>query len=115
MSTVRIVVTIVAALWVAFSAVSVLLRAGWIKKALTDYGVPPSWWPWLGVAKLAGSAGLVIGLLVPVLGLVSAVALIVYFTGAVVTVVRARWYSHIPYPLIYVAPVIAVLVLRFAG
>ncbi len=115
MSTVRIVVTIAAALWVGFSAVSVLLRAGWIQKALTDYGVPRSWWPWLGAAKLAGSAGLVIGLFVPLLGLAAAIGLIVYFSGAVVTVLRARWYRHLPYPLLYVAPVIAVLALRFAG
>lgn len=113
MSTARIVVTIVAALWVGFSAVSVLVRAGWIQKPLTDYGVPRSWWPWLGAAKLAGSAGLLVGLFVPVLGVAAAIGLIVYFTGAVITVVRAHWYTHIPYPLIYVAPVIAVLVLRY--
>lgn len=115
MSTVRMVVTIVAALWVAFSAVSLLLRAGWIEKALTDYGVRRSWWPWLGVAKLAGSVGLVAGLFLPAVGLAATVGLIVYFTGAVVTVLGARSYSHIPFPLLYVAPVIAVLVLRYAA
>lgn len=115
MSTVRIVVTIVAALWVAFSSVSLLLRAGWIEKALTDYRVPRSWWRWLGVAKLAGSVGLVAGLFLPAVGLAATVGLIVYFTGAVVTVLRVRSYSHVPYPLIYVAPVIAVLVLRYAA
>jgi len=115
MYTARIVVTIVAALWVAFSAASVLLGAGWIEKSLTSYGVPRSCWPWLGVTKLAGAAGLVGGLFVPQLGIAAAIGLIVYFTGAVITVLRARWYSHIPYPLIYVAPVIAVLALRFAG
>ena len=114
MSTARAIVTVVAALWVGFSAVSVLLRAGWIQKPLTDYGVPRALWPWLGAAKLAGSAGLVIGLFMPLIGLAAAIGLIVYFTGAVMTVVHARWYSHIPYPLIYVAPVIAVLALRFA-
>jgi len=115
MNTIRIVVAIVAALWVGYSAFSVLLRAAWIRKPLTDYGVPPSWWPWLGAAKLAGSAGLVIGLFVPAIGIAAAVGLVVYFTGALVTVVRARWYSHIPYPLVYMAPVIAALALRFAA
>jgi len=33
----------------------------------------------------------------------------------VITVVRARWYSHIPYPLVYVAPVVAALVLGLAA
>jgi hypothetical protein len=114
MSIARDVVTIAAALWVGFSAVSVLRRVDWIVKPLTDYGVPKSWWPWLGMAKLAGSVGLIVGLFVPLIGIAAAIGLIVYFSGAVTTVVRARWYSHIPYPLVYVAPVIAVLVLRFA-
>jgi hypothetical protein len=43
------------------------------------------------------------------------IGLVLYFTGAVVTVVRARWYSHIPYPLVYLAPVVASMALRFAA
>ena len=50
----------------------------------------------------------------PVIGLAAGIGLVVYFTGAVVTVVWARWYSHIPYPLVYVAPVIASLALWYA-
>lgn len=33
------------------------------------------------------------------------------YSGAVVTVARARWYAHIPFPLVYAAPVIAALAL----
>jgi hypothetical protein len=58
-----------------------------------------------------GAAGLLVGLVVPLIGLAAGIGLVVYFTGAVVTVVRARWYSHIPYPMLYVAPVIASLAL----
>lgn len=115
MTTLYAVVTIVAALLVGYSAGAVLVRAGWVVKALTDYGVPHAWWSWLGIAKAAGAAGLLIGLFVPVIGIAAEIALIVYFTGAVVTVIHARWYSHIPYPLVYVAPVVASAALRLAA
>ena len=114
MSTAHIVVTVLAAAWVGFSAVSVYVRAKWVVQPLAAYGVPPSWWPWLATAKSAGAAGLLVGLLVPLIGLLAGICLVLYFTGAVITVVRARWYSHIPYPLLYLAPVVGALVLGFA-
>ena len=115
MSTAHVAVTILAAACVGFSAASVFLRTKQIVQPLTDYGVPQSWWPWLGTAKAAGAAGLLVGLLVSIIGVAAGICLVLYFTGAAVTVVRARWYSHIPYPLIYMAPVAAALALRFAA
>ncbi|MPZ84649.1 MAG: DoxX family protein [Actinophytocola sp.] len=115
MTTSYIVVTIVGAAMVAFSAGSVFLRAKWVVQPLADYGIPSSWLPWLGSAKAAGAAGLLVGLFVPIIGVVAGIALVLYFTGAVMTVVRARWYSHIPFPLLYVAPVVGSLVLGFAA
>jgi hypothetical protein len=115
MSTVYVVVTILASAWVGYSAAALFFRAKWVVQALTDYSVPQSWWPWLGAAKAAGAAGLLVGLFVPVIGVMAAIGLVVYFTGAVVTVVRARWYSHIPYPLLYLAPVVASMALRFSA
>lgn len=114
MSAVYVVVTVLAAVWVAFSAISLLARATWVVQPLTAYRVPRSWWNWLGLAKAAGAAGLLIGLFVPVIGVLAGICLVLYFTGAVTTVVRARWYSHIPYPLLYMGPVIASLALKFA-
>jgi hypothetical protein len=110
-----IVVTILAAAAVAYSAAALFFRATWVVQALTDYGVPRSWWPWLGTAKAAGAAGLLVGLLVPVIGVLAEIGLVVYFAGAVVTVVRAHWYSHVPYPLVFVAPVVASVALRLAA
>src|SRR6266568_2366116 len=101
MSTAYVVVTILAAAWVGFSAASVFFRAKWVVQPLADYGVPRSWWPWLGTAKAAGAAGLLVGLFVPVIGVMAEIGLVLYFAGAVVTVVRARCYSNIPYPLLY--------------
>ncbi|MFF5213516.1 DoxX family protein [Streptosporangium sp. NPDC000396] len=115
MSTAYVVVTILAALWVGFSAFSLLRRAEWVVKSLMDYGVPRSWWTWLGAAKAAGSVGLLVGLFVPVVGVLAGIGLVLYFAGAVVTVLRARSYSTVVFPLLYLVPVAAALVLGFAA
>ncbi|MGX1368264.1 ElaB/YqjD/DUF883 family membrane-anchored ribosome-binding protein [Streptomyces canus] len=115
MSVAHTVVTLLAAAMAGYSGIVVLTRAGWIVKALTDYDVPRTWWNLLDAAKIAGAVGLLVGLLVglflPYVGLAAGVGLVLYFTGAVVTVARARWYSHIPFPLVYAAPVVAALAL----
>ncbi|MEU5279037.1 DoxX family protein [Streptomyces asoensis] len=112
-STAYVVVTVVAAVLAGFSAASVFLGAAWTLKPLADYGVPRPWWPWLGAAKAAGAAGLLAGLFVPVVGVLAATGLVLYFAGATVTVLRARWFSHVPFPLLYAAPAAASLVLAF--
>ncbi|MEV6873276.1 DoxX family protein [Amycolatopsis sp. NPDC051128] len=112
MSTAYLIVTLFAAAFVGFSAVSVFTRAKWVVEPITEYGVPESWWPWLGAAKAAGAVGLVAGLFVAPIGVAAAIGLVLYFTGALVTVARARSYAHLAFPLIYVAPVVASLALR---
>jgi hypothetical protein len=115
MSTLYMIVTVLAAAWVGFSAFSIFIRATWVVEPLTEYGVPSSWWPWLGVAKAAGAAGMLVGLLVPVIGVLAAIGLVLYFTGAVITVLRARSYSHVPFPLLYLVPVAVSLALGYAA
>ncbi|MDQ8702909.1 DoxX family protein [Streptomyces sp. LHD-70] len=115
MSVALVVVTVIAALMAGFSGFALLTRADWVVQALVAYGVPRTWWNLLGTAKAAGAAGLLAGLFVPVVGVVAGVCLVLYFTGAVVTVLRARSYSHVPFPLVYAAPVVAALVLGAAG
>ncbi|MEV8530765.1 DoxX family protein [Streptomyces sp. NPDC051211] len=111
MSTAYVIVTVLAAVMVGFSAVSVFFRAKWVVEPLADYGVPRSWWTWLGVAKAAGAIGLVVGLFVPVIGVIAAIGTVLYFAGAVITVIRARSYAHIAFPLMYAAPVVAAMAL----
>ena len=94
MSTGYVVVTVLWAAWVGFSAGSVFFRAKWVVQPLADYGVPRAWWPWLGAAKAAGAAGLLVGLFVPVIGVMAVIGLVLYFIGAVATVVRPRVYSR---------------------
>ncbi|WP_225824341.1 DoxX family protein [Streptomyces naphthomycinicus] len=111
MRTAQIVVTLLAALMAGFSGAVLLLRAQWIVQALVEYRVPRSWWTWLGLAKAAGAVGLVVGLFVPVIGVLAGIGLVLYFLGAALTVARARVYAHIPFPLVYAAPVAGALVL----
>ncbi|WP_031172750.1 DoxX family protein [Streptomyces durhamensis] len=115
MHTAYVIVTLLAALMAGFSGTVLLLRAEWIVKALTDYAVPRAWWTPLGLAKAAGAVGLVVGLFVPVIGVLAGAGLVLYYLGAAVTVARARWYAHIPFPLVYAAPVVGALVLGHAG
>jgi RNA polymerase sigma factor (sigma-70 family) len=106
MSTTSAVIVAVVAGWVGFSAYAVLTRRSWVVDNLADYGVARRWWPWLGAVKSAGAVGLVVGIWVPGLGLAAAVGLTGYFVGAVLTVLRAHAYTHVPYPLLYLAPVV---------
>ncbi|PXY38558.1 DoxX family protein [Prauserella flavalba] len=115
MFTAHVVVTIVGAVLAAFSAGSVFFHANWVVEPLREYRVPRSWWPWLGAAKAAGAIGLLAGLFVPAIGVAAGIGLVLYFAGAVITVVRARWFSHVPFPLVYAAPVVASLVLGFTA
>jgi hypothetical protein len=110
MSTAHLIVTLAAAALVAFSAISALTKAPWVVQSIAGYGVPRTWLPWLGTAKAAGAAGLVAGLFVPALGVAAAIGLVLYFAGALITVARARAYSHLVFPLLYAAPVVASLV-----
>ncbi|MFC4122807.1 DoxX family protein [Nonomuraea zeae] len=112
---VHVIVTVLAAAWVAFSAYAILTRAAWVVEPLASYGVPSSWWPWLGAAKAAGAAGLLAGLFVPVIGILAGIGLVLYFVGAVVTVLRARSYATVAYPILYLVPVVAALALGVAA
>ncbi|MCX5199495.1 DoxX family protein [Streptomyces sp. NBC_00249] len=111
MSTTATVLTLVTAFMAGFSGVSIFVRAKFVVEPLGAYGVPKSWWNWLGAAKVAGALGLLAGFAVPAVGIAAAVGLVAYFTGAVVTVLRARDYAHVVFPMIYAAPAVAVLAL----
>ncbi|MER5930334.1 DoxX family protein [Streptomyces sp. NPDC002054] len=115
MSVAHTVVTVLAALMAGYSGYAVLFRAEWVVQALTEYRVPQSWWTRLGALKAAGAVGLLVGLFVPVVGVLAGIGLVLYFTGAVITVIRARSYGHIPFPLVYMAPVVGAMVLGAAA
>ncbi|MFF0250619.1 DoxX family protein [Streptosporangium sandarakinum] len=111
MSTAFTVVAMLTAVWVGFSGFSLLRRADFVAKPLVEYGVPESWWPWLGAARTAGAVGLLVGLAVPAVGIAAGIGLVLYFLGAVVTVLRARSYKTVVFPVLYLAPVVATVIL----
>jgi hypothetical protein len=101
MSTTATVLVIVTATMIGVSATGTYARLGWVVDNFTTYGVPTTWFPWLATAKTLGAIGLLTGLAVPGLGVSASAALVVYFLGAVVVIIRGRMDAHIPYPLVY--------------
>jgi hypothetical protein len=61
-----------------------------IRQCLTNARFPERYWPLLTPLKLASVAGLVGGLWVPWLGLVTSAALVAYFVVAIAMHLRAR-------------------------
>lgn len=106
MYTAYVIVTVLAALWVGFSAFSLLTRKSWVVEPLVQYRVPESWWRWLGLAKAAGAIGMLAGLFVPFVGLLATIGVVLYFAGAAITNARAKAYGHIPFPLLYLVPAV---------
>jgi hypothetical protein len=86
-----------------FSAAAMYLRAGWILGSMTRAGVPESWLPMLATLKVGGAAGLLLGLAVPAVGLAAAAGVTLFFVGAIVTHIRARWGLYAPMPFFIVA------------
>ncbi|MDG4788623.1 DoxX family protein [Micromonospora sp. WMMD1102] len=63
---------------------------GFVRRCLTNVGFPRRYWRLLTPVKLAAAAGLLLGIVVPYLGLVTSSALVVYFVVAIAMHVRRR-------------------------
>jgi DoxX-like protein len=93
------IVTVVAVVANASVAIADLVRAGFVLANMDEVGVPRSWLAPLGILKVAGAAGLLLGLLgLRSLGTAAAIGLVVFFAGAVTTHVRARVFHNIAFP-----------------
>ena len=110
-----VLVTLLAAAMNAYAAYVDFTGAEWVLDNMRKYGVPQSWLFLLGVLKTAGALGLLVGIAVPLIGAAAAIGLLAYFVGAIVTVVRARSYSHIGFPVAFLLPPAASLVLLLAS
>lgn len=93
-----VIVTLMTAALNGYAAYLDFARAEWVLANMTRYGVPHSWLYSLGALKAAGAVGLLIGIGAPLMGVLASLGLVVYFNGAIVTVVRAQLYSHLRYP-----------------
>jgi DoxX-like family len=115
MHTAYIVITLITAVATAGIAVADLVPAGFVLANSAEVGVPRSWLPPLAAAKLAGAAGLIVGLVgLPALGIAAAVGLVVFFVGAVITHLRAHVVYNIAFPGAYLCLSAATLALMVA-
>jgi hypothetical protein len=102
MNTALVVITLITAAVTAAIAIADFVPARFVLSNSAEVGVPRSWLPALGAAKLAGAAGIVVGLLGPwQLGIAAAAGLVAFFVGAVATHLRARVLYNIAFPGAY--------------
>ena len=100
MSLAFVVVTILSAAALIFSVSADFLLRDQVVANMGRAGVPASWLPTLAFVRAIGALGLLVGLRVPLVGAAAAVGVIAYFGAAIVTHLRAHWYS-IGYPGLY--------------
>lgn len=114
MFTAYVIVAIVAAAAnLAFAAMD-LAHTKWVLGNMTNVAIPHSWINPLGAVKIAGAAGLLVGIGVPLLGVAAAVGLALFFVGAVITHQRAHVGGY-QYPGMFLLLAVASLVLRLAS
>ncbi|QIS04007.1 DoxX family protein [Nocardia brasiliensis] len=101
MSTAYVLVTVAAAAATLVASGIDVFRAQWVRANMRGYGLPEWTLYPLAAIKLAGALGLLAGLVYRPLGLASGICLVLYFLGALATVLRARAYTDLGYPLPY--------------
>jgi hypothetical protein len=107
-----IAVTLLATVANFYSAANEFWPPSWLIANMDRLRVPHSWLTPLGILKAAGAAGLLVGFAVPWIGVAAAAGLVLFFLGAIVFALRARWFAHIPFPASWMALAVAALVLR---
>lgn len=103
MFTAYVVVGALLTAYLTFSFTADYARYHRVLTAMANAGVPQSWLPMLATLKTAGALGLLVGIIVPLLGLpagiqtaaavigtAAALGVILFFVGAVITHLRAR-------------------------
>jgi len=114
MSIAYIAVTIFAVVANSYAATVDFRRPQWVLDNISRWGGSHSWLFTLGALKAAGALGLLVGIGVPLIGVAAAVGLALFFVGAIAVVIRAGWYSHLPWPATYLLLAIGSLALRLA-
>lgn len=98
-----LIVIIAAAAANIYAGICDFTRPNWLLANIKRLEIGERWLPTLGVLKLLGAAGLIAGIGIPQIGVAAAAGLVVYFIGAMVTVLRVRWYANLPFPLTWLA------------
>ncbi|MBW5249485.1 DoxX family protein [Streptomyces sp. P01-B04] len=99
MNSVLVIATVGCVVANALIAIADYARAPFVLANSAEVGLPPTALPYLATLKLAGAAGLLMGLLgFHWLGLAAGAGLTVFFIGAVLAHVRARVFCNIAFP-----------------
>lgn len=97
-------------------AVGDLVGARFVLDTADQVRVPRTWLPALGAAKLAGAAGLVIGLLgLRGVGVAAAAGLVLFFVGAITRHVQTGVLRPIPFPGAFLGLAVASLLVLAQG
>lgn len=107
MSLAHLLVNVLLALALLGSAAADFARYQRILDAMANAGVPESWLTPIGLVKVAGALGLLVGLRVPWAGLAAAVGVVLFFMVALVVHLRARDYALGPLAVFSVLSVAA--------
>ncbi|MER5224666.1 DoxX family protein [Streptomyces flaveus] len=109
-----VVLAVVVSLLLVFSAVPDITRNPKITEGLKALGVPDSWFLPLGLVKIAGALGLLVGIAYRPLGIAAAIGVVLYFLGAVITHLRGGDKKGVGIPAVIMLVAVAPLVLGFA-
>jgi DoxX-like family len=113
MFSLTVIVTVVLAVAAIGSGIGKIVKHPKVLESFDHLGVPRSWLIPLAGCELAGAAGVLIGLVVGPLGLAAGVGLVLYFSGAVATHIRAKDKNYLP-PAVLAVLAIASVILRSA-
>lgn len=105
-----VTVTIIASVFTGIAALTYLIGHDYPKAQADLKRVPRSWVPRLGVALAAGSLGLLAGFAVPLLGLLAAAGLVLYFVGALIAHLRVGSRNLIGWAVFFTTEVAALAV-----
>ena len=114
MSTAYVVVAVLTAAANAYAATVDFTRPEWLLRNMAKARVPQAWLRSLGALKAAGALGVVLGIGVPLLGVAASVGLVLFFIGALITHVRARYWDIAP-AVAFLLLAVGSLVLRVAS
>ncbi|WP_151774770.1 DoxX family protein [Streptomyces abyssomicinicus] len=84
-----VVLAVLLSLVLFVSARGDITRDPKVTEQLKAVGVPDGWFVPLGLVKIAGALGLLVGIAYRPLGVAAAIGLVLYFVGAVITHLRA--------------------------
>lgn len=113
-----LVVTLLTAAVNVGVAAADLTGARFVLANSAEVGVPRSWLPWLAALKLAGAAGLLLGLFVAALrplGVAAACGLVLFYLGALAFHLRARVLHNLAFPCFFLATAVASLALAMSS